>query len=433
MGSRSVAIGQYAGVVCPIVDADGLECRLALGPWLDPAIDAPCRGPVRAAVHHSARLWAWLLLCQPAGQPLDRRLPRAAHVVSLRLLEENPRCAPWDLGEPRSPRARRYPHAHGNRVPGVLRIGPLSLSLLSQHAGPVGSRPAVPVLDQASTPDRLTVFLEKGVGQRTAQRSDACGCRRRLRGVDRLAPAAVGAIAGGAHSRRAGCLAVLRAAYLPGRLLESPGSLGLRPRCRHGQLALRSAAGAALVHRQYRLSPYCAPGAAHSQLSPACCVRIQPAAPTRAAPHDQDEPRVCSVETLGRRAWLHGWVWRAGSNAARRPMSIEQHMLRPTLVPEAPLTIAVACFAGDMAAPSELVSALPADSGAAFVFVEQPGAGRGKLLAVALAGRTTLPVVHAHDGCALEPGQIYVIPPNVVPTIARGRIHMTTAAGELEQ
>ena len=114
-------------------------------------------------------------------------------------------------------------------------------------------------------------------------------------------------------------------------------------------------------------------------------------------------------------------------------MSIEQHMLRPTLVPEAPLTIAVACFAGDMAAPSELVSALPADSGAAFVFVEQPGAGRGKLLAVALAGRTTLPVVQAHDGCALEPGQIYVIPPNVVPTIARGRIHMTTAAGELEQ
>jgi two-component system CheB/CheR fusion protein len=114
-------------------------------------------------------------------------------------------------------------------------------------------------------------------------------------------------------------------------------------------------------------------------------------------------------------------------------MSIEQHVLRPTLVVDAPLTVAVACFAGDMAAPSELVSALPADFGAACIFVEQPGAGRGKLLAVVLAGRTTLPVVHADDGCALEPGHIYVIPPNVVPTIARARIHMTTAAGELEQ
>jgi two-component system, chemotaxis family, CheB/CheR fusion protein len=114
-------------------------------------------------------------------------------------------------------------------------------------------------------------------------------------------------------------------------------------------------------------------------------------------------------------------------------MSIEQHILRPPLVVDAPLIIGVACFAGDIAAPSELVSALPADCGAAFVFVEQPAAGRGKLLAVALAARTTLPVVQAQDDLALERGHIYVIPPNVVPTIARGRIHITRAAGELEQ
>jgi two-component system, chemotaxis family, CheB/CheR fusion protein len=114
-------------------------------------------------------------------------------------------------------------------------------------------------------------------------------------------------------------------------------------------------------------------------------------------------------------------------------MSVEQHMLRPPLVVEAPLIIAVACFAGDIAAPSELVAALPADFGAALLFVEQPAAGCGKRLAVALAGRTTLPVMQAQDGLALERGHIYVIPPNVVPTIARGRIHMTPAAGELEQ
>jgi two-component system, chemotaxis family, CheB/CheR fusion protein len=114
-------------------------------------------------------------------------------------------------------------------------------------------------------------------------------------------------------------------------------------------------------------------------------------------------------------------------------MSIEQHILRAPLVVEPAFIIAVACFAGDIAAPAELVAALPADFGAAFLFVEQPAAGRGKLLAAALARRTTLPVLQAEDGAALEAGHIYVIPPKVVPTIARGRIHIAPAAGEIEQ
>src|SRR6202012_3722867 len=114
-------------------------------------------------------------------------------------------------------------------------------------------------------------------------------------------------------------------------------------------------------------------------------------------------------------------------------MSIEQHVLRAPLVVEPVLIIAVGCFAGDIAAPSELVAALPTDFGVAFIFVEQPAAGRGKLLGAALARRTTLPVLQAEDGGALEAGRIYVIPPKVVPTIARGRIHIAPAAGEIEQ
>jgi two-component system CheB/CheR fusion protein len=114
-------------------------------------------------------------------------------------------------------------------------------------------------------------------------------------------------------------------------------------------------------------------------------------------------------------------------------MNIEQHVLRAPWVVDAPLIVAVACFAGDFAAPAELVSALPADFCAAIVFVEQPSASRAKPLAVALAGRTTLPVMQAQEGWALERGRVYVIPPQMVPTIARGRIHVTPAAGELEQ
>jgi two-component system, chemotaxis family, CheB/CheR fusion protein len=100
---------------------------------------------------------------------------------------------------------------------------------------------------------------------------------------------------------------------------------------------------------------------------------------------------------------------------------------------DAPLVIAVACFAGDISAPAELVSALPADFSAALIFVEQLAVGRGKSLAVALAGRTTLPVMQAEEGWALERGRVYLIPPHVTPTIAGGRIHVTPAAGEVEQ
>jgi len=114
-------------------------------------------------------------------------------------------------------------------------------------------------------------------------------------------------------------------------------------------------------------------------------------------------------------------------------MSIEQHIQRPALALEAPLIIAVACFAGDIAAPAELVSALPADFGAALVFVEQPAAGPGKPLAAALTGRTILPVMQAQEGWVLECGRVYVIPPHVGPTIVRGRIHLAPVAVELEQ
>ena len=99
---------------------------------------------------------------------------------------------------------------------------------------------------------------------------------------------------------------------------------------------------------------------------------------------------------------------------------------------DAPLIVAVACFVGDIAAPCELVSALPADCGAAFIFVQQPSAGRESLLAEALAKRATLPVMEAHDGLAVEHGHIYVIAPQATPTMARGRICVRPAAGGVD-
>jgi two-component system, chemotaxis family, CheB/CheR fusion protein len=99
---------------------------------------------------------------------------------------------------------------------------------------------------------------------------------------------------------------------------------------------------------------------------------------------------------------------------------------------DSPLIVAVACFAGDNAAPSELVSALPADCAVALVFVEQPSTVRASVLAEALVKRTALPVISAHEGLVVEQGLIYVIPENSGLTMTRGRIHAIWAPREFD-
>lgn len=113
-------------------------------------------------------------------------------------------------------------------------------------------------------------------------------------------------------------------------------------------------------------------------------------------------------------------------------MNIEEHILRPPQAVDTPLIVAVACFAGDTAAPSELVSVLPAKCRAAFIFVEQPAGNRESLLAEALTKRTTLPVMYAHDGWVVEHGCIYLLLQNAAPTVTSGRIRVIPAASEID-
>ena len=111
-------------------------------------------------------------------------------------------------------------------------------------------------------------------------------------------------------------------------------------------------------------------------------------------------------------------------------MDIEERISRPSSTVNGPLIVAVACFAGDIAAPSELVSALPADCGAAFIFVQQLSrAGETQtLLATSLTSRTTLPVINARGGLMVERGSLYVIPLNVTATMTGARICVTPLA-----
>lgn len=90
-----------------------------------------------------------------------------------------------------------------------------------------------------------------------------------------------------------------------------------------------------------------------------------------------------------------------------------------------PVVVAVASSAGDPEAVCELLSALPAECAAAFIIVQHLDAGRERLLYETLATRTILPVMHAHDGAALEQGHVYVIAAGTMPTVAGGCIRST--------
>jgi two-component system CheB/CheR fusion protein len=93
--------------------------------------------------------------------------------------------------------------------------------------------------------------------------------------------------------------------------------------------------------------------------------------------------------------------------------------------------VAVASSARDLEAVSELLSALPAASGAAFVIVQHLDSGREMLLAGALARRTMFPVIHAQDGVMPERDHVYVMSANTTLTITGGRFTVTPGVSGL--
>jgi two-component system CheB/CheR fusion protein len=90
--------------------------------------------------------------------------------------------------------------------------------------------------------------------------------------------------------------------------------------------------------------------------------------------------------------------------------------------------VAVASYAGDLEAVSELLSALPVTCGAAFVIVQHFESARKMWLGATLAQRTILPVIDAHDGVVPERAHVYVTSTNTTLTISGGRIR--TIPGE---
>jgi two-component system, chemotaxis family, CheB/CheR fusion protein len=98
---------------------------------------------------------------------------------------------------------------------------------------------------------------------------------------------------------------------------------------------------------------------------------------------------------------------------------------------KSPVVVAVAFSAGDLEPVSELLSALPAACGAAFIVVESLDSLRERLLFEALSHRTILPVIRAHDGVIAEQDHVYMITANTTLTMSDGRIRVIPKAGGL--
>ncbi len=81
------------------------------------------------------------------------------------------------------------------------------------------------------------------------------------------------------------------------------------------------------------------------------------------------------------------------------------------------LIVGVGASAGGISAFKAFFAKMPSDTGMAFVLVQHLDPDHESALVPIITGYTTMPVHLAEDGAAVEPGNVYVIPPNVTLTI----------------
>jgi two-component system CheB/CheR fusion protein len=86
--------------------------------------------------------------------------------------------------------------------------------------------------------------------------------------------------------------------------------------------------------------------------------------------------------------------------------------------------VGIGASAGGLEAFVELLRALPATTGMAFVLVQHLEPNYASQLAEILSRSTEMPVVNAEDGKQVEANHVYVIPPNTMMTIETGVLHL---------
>src|SRR5438477_5617234 len=86
--------------------------------------------------------------------------------------------------------------------------------------------------------------------------------------------------------------------------------------------------------------------------------------------------------------------------------------------------VGIGASAGGVTALTELLSAIPADSGMAFVIVQHLDPAQPSMLGEVLARATAMKVTTAASGDEVEPDRVYIIPPNADILLAENTLQL---------
>jgi len=86
--------------------------------------------------------------------------------------------------------------------------------------------------------------------------------------------------------------------------------------------------------------------------------------------------------------------------------------------------VGIGASAGGLEAFTQLLRALPHDTGMAFVFIQHLAPTRETVLTDLLSRATRMPTSQVEDSTRVQPDHVYVIPPNHSMTISGGVLHL---------
>ncbi len=109
--------------------------------------------------------------------------------------------------------------------------------------------------------------------------------------------------------------------------------------------------------------------------------------------------------------------------ARRRRPPLSEQTPGPTRI------VGIGASAGGLETFEQFFSAVPPETDLAFVVVQHLDPTKKGILPELIQRMTPMPVVEAEDGMAIEPGRVYVIPPNRYLTVERGRLRLREIQG----
>src|SRR5215468_2074792 len=109
---------------------------------------------------------------------------------------------------------------------------------------------------------------------------------------------------------------------------------------------------------------------------------------------------------------------------AKRSLAKQRQKRGSSPGPNGFLIVAIGASAGGIEASSELVRALPSNTGMAFVLIQHLDPTHHSILTELLAKETSMRVREVSDGMPLQPNQVYVIPPNATMSVSGHRLQI---------